>query len=68
VVRRVVQLVVSCLVLGIGVGLLLRAALGSDGYSTLINGTSLATGIDFAIVNLAVSMVPGLDRSRVARV
>jgi len=57
VVRRVVQLVASCVVLGIGVGLLLRAALGSDGFSTLINGISLATKIDFAVVNLVVSVV-----------
>lgn len=56
-VRRVVQLVASCVVLGIGVGLLLRAALGSDGYSTLINGISLAAEIDFAVVNLVVSVV-----------
>lgn len=56
-VRRVVQLVASCVVLGIGVGLLLRAALGSDGFSTLINGISLATKIDFAVVNLVVSVV-----------
>ena len=55
--RRVVQLVGSCVVLGIGVGLLLRAALGSDGYSTLINGISLATEIDFAIVNFVVSIL-----------
>ncbi len=51
------QLVASCVVLGVGVGLLLRAALGSDGYSTLINGISIATEIDFAIVNLVVSIV-----------
>jgi len=57
VVRRVVQLVAACVVLGIGVGLLLRAALGSDGFSTLINGISLATKIDFAVVNLVVSVV-----------
>lgn len=56
-VRRVVQLVAACVVLGIGVGLLLRAALGSDGFSTLINGISLATKIDFAVVNLVVSVV-----------
>ena len=55
-VRRVVQLFGACVVLGVGVGLLLRAALGSDGYSTLINGISLATEIDFAIVNLVVSI------------
>jgi len=57
VVRRLGHLIGSCIVLGIGVGLLLRAALGSDGYSTLINGISLATDIDFAVVNLAVSLV-----------
>lgn len=51
------QLVASCVVLGVGVGLLLRAALGSDGFSTLINGISIATEIDFAIVNLIVSIV-----------
>ena len=56
-VRRLGHLIGSCIVLGIGVGLLLRAALGSDGYSTLINGISLATDIDFAVVNLAVSLV-----------
>ena len=55
--RRVLQLFGSCVVLGIGVGLLLRAALGSDGFSTLINGISLATEVDFALVNLVVSVV-----------
>lgn len=55
--RRLAQLVGSCVVLGVGVGLLLRAALGSDGYSTLINGISIATTIDFAIVNLVVSIL-----------
>ena len=34
-VRRLVQLVLSCVVLGAGVACLLDAALGSDGYSTL---------------------------------
>jgi uncharacterized membrane protein YczE len=55
--RRLVQLVGSCVVLGIGVGMLLRAALGSDGYSTMINGISLATEIDFALVNIAVAVI-----------
>ncbi|GEP36342.1 hypothetical protein NPS01_00050 [Nocardioides psychrotolerans] len=53
----VTRLVVSCTVLGIGVGLLLTAALGSDGYSTMINGISLALELDFWIVNLAVGIV-----------
>ncbi len=51
---RLVQLGASCVVLGIGVVLLLRATLGSDGYSTLISGLALATGVDFAVVNVLV--------------
>ena len=56
-VRRVAQLVISCVILGIGVAGLLLAALGSDGYSTLINGLSLATGVPFVLVNLIVGVV-----------
>jgi len=56
-VGRVVQLVGSCLVLGVGVGLLLLAALGSDGYSTLINGLSLHFGVPFALVNALVGVL-----------
>jgi uncharacterized membrane protein YczE len=52
-----VQLLGSCVVLGVGVGLLLTAALGSDGYSTLINGISLESGIAFLWVNCAVGAV-----------
>jgi uncharacterized protein len=48
---RLVQLAAGCAVLGFGVGLLLRAALGSDGYSTLINGISIASGVPYAFVN-----------------
>jgi uncharacterized membrane protein YczE len=48
------QFVGSCVVLGIGVGLLLTAALGSDGYSTLVNGISLSSGLAFLWVNCAV--------------
>jgi uncharacterized protein len=54
VLRRVVQLVGSCVVLGVGVGMLLLAALGSDGYSTLINGLSLHFGVAFVLVNAVV--------------
>lgn len=46
-----VQLIISCMVLGVGVGLLLAAALGSDGYSTLVNGISIASGAPFVLVN-----------------
>ena len=53
---RFAQLVVSCVILGVGVGMLLRAALGSDGYSTFVNGLSLATGVSFFWVNLVVGV------------
>ena len=56
-VRRIVQLFGSCIVLGVGVGLLLLAALGSDGYSTLVNGISIATGVPFAVVNIFVGLL-----------
>jgi len=55
--RRFVQLVVACAVLGVGVALLLDAALGSDGYAALVNGLTLFTGMPFWIVNIAVSVV-----------
>lgn len=55
--RRVVVLVVSCAVLGVGVTLLLRAALGSDGYSTFINGLHLSTGIAFSVVNIGAAVI-----------
>jgi hypothetical protein len=53
----VVQLVVSCVVLGTGVALLLDARLGSDGYSMLINGLSITTGVEFGVVNVVVGVV-----------
>jgi uncharacterized membrane protein YczE len=49
--------VASCVVLGVGVALLLRAALGSDGYSTLINGLSLSLDLPFVVVNAVVGLV-----------
>jgi uncharacterized membrane protein YczE len=55
--RRLGQLVVSCVVLGIGVGLLLLAALGSDGYSTMVNGIALASGLPFVVVNCVVGVL-----------
>ncbi|MFC5730355.1 MULTISPECIES: hypothetical protein [Nocardioides] len=53
---RAALLIGGCLVLGAGVGLLLGADLGSDGYSTLVNGVSLSLDIDFWIANLAVGV------------
>jgi uncharacterized membrane protein YczE len=51
---RYVQLVLACAVLGVGVALLLEASLGSDGYSTLVSGVSLATGMPFWVLNILV--------------
>ncbi|MEO5986204.1 MAG: hypothetical protein ABIW50_07700 [Candidatus Limnocylindria bacterium] len=56
-IRQLVQLVVACVILGIGVALLLDAALGSDGYAALVNGLTLSTGLPFWIVNILVSLV-----------
>jgi uncharacterized membrane protein YczE len=50
------MLVVGCVVLGLGVAMFLTADLGSDGYSTLVNGSSLATGLDFWVANALVSL------------
>ena len=55
--RRTAMLLVGCVVLGIGVALLLAADLGSDGYSTFVNGLAITTGVDFWIVNLVVGVV-----------
>lgn len=51
---RYAQLVVSCVLLGVGVGLLLETSLGSDGYSTLVSGLTLATGLPFWVLNIVV--------------
>ena len=53
---RSALLLVGCVVLGIGVGLLLTADLGSDGYSTLVNGIALSSGLTFWVANLAVGV------------
>jgi uncharacterized protein len=52
---RLALLLGGCVVLGVGVGLLLTADLGSDGYSTLVNGIARTTGLSFLVCNVAVS-------------
>ena len=54
---KVVRLLVSCVILGMGVAMLLIAALGSDGYSTMINGLSIALGAEFFVVNFVVGVL-----------
>ncbi|MGH3372730.1 MAG: hypothetical protein ACRDPR_22315 [Nocardioidaceae bacterium] len=51
---RYAQLVIACTVLGAGVGLLLEAELGSDGYSTLVSGLTRVTGLPFWQLNVIV--------------
>ena len=55
--RRVAMLLVGCVVLGTGVAMLLAADLGSDGYSTFVNGISLTSGMEFWIANAIVGAV-----------
>jgi uncharacterized membrane protein YczE len=54
--RRAVLLVAGCLILGFGVALLLVADLGSDGFSTLVNGLAIASGLPFFVANTIVSL------------
>ena len=54
--RQLLLLGVGCVVLGGGVALLLTADLGSDGFSTLVNGVALSTGFSFWLANLLVSL------------
>jgi uncharacterized membrane protein YczE len=55
--QRLALLVGGCVVLGIGVAMLLTANLGSDGYSTLVNGVSIGAHIPFLASNMAISLV-----------
>ena len=55
--RRVVLLLAGCVVLGVGVAMLLTADLGSDGYSTFVNGLTISSGVAFWVVNLVVGVV-----------
>jgi uncharacterized membrane protein YczE len=54
--RRLLQLFAGCTILGVGVTLLLVPGLGSDGFSSLVNGISLATGLPFVVANALVSI------------
>ena len=51
------MLLVGCVVLGTGVAMLLTANLGSDGYSTFVNGLALSTGMRFWVANTIVGVV-----------
>ena len=51
------MLLLGCVVLGTGVAMLLAADLGSDGYSTFVNGLALSTGMRFWVANTIVGVV-----------
>ncbi len=50
------MLLIGCVVLGTGVAMLLTADLGSDGFSTFVNGIALRSGLAFWIANLVVGV------------
>ena len=54
---RFLVLLAGCVVLGVGVAMLLTADLGSDGYSTLVRGLSLSSGMAFWSANLLIGVV-----------
>lgn len=56
-VGRFALLIGGCVVLGAGVALLLTADLGSDGYSSLVNGVTLFFDIPFWVANLLVGVL-----------
>jgi uncharacterized membrane protein YczE len=57
VIRRGALLFVGCVVLGVGVAMLLTADLGSDGFSTLVNGVAIGLDIPFVVSNAGISLV-----------
>jgi uncharacterized membrane protein YczE len=54
--ERLARLVGGCVTLGLGVAMLLTADLGSDGYSTLVNGVSIGAEIPFLVSNISISL------------
>ena len=48
-------LLLGCVVLG-GVTMLLTADLGSDGFSTLVNGVAISLDVPFGVANVGVSL------------
>ena len=55
--RQLGLLVGGCVVLAVGVGMLLTADFGSDGYSTFVNGLARSLDVSFWVVNLALGVV-----------
>ena len=49
-------LLAGCVVLGVGVGMLLTADLGSDGFSTMVNGVAIGLDVPFVVANAGISL------------
>ncbi len=54
---RYVQLILGCTVLGSGVAMVLTAELGSDGYSSLVSGFTIRSGLPFWLLNAVVGAI-----------
>lgn len=55
--RRLIQVPLGCVLLGIAVAMLLKADLGADGYSTLMSGLTIASGLEFAVISWSCAAV-----------
>ena len=55
--RRTALLLGGCVVLGAGVSMLLTADLGSDGFSTMVNGVAIGLDTPFVLANTAISVI-----------
>ncbi len=56
-IRRGALLLLGSVVLGVGVAMLLTADLGSDGYSTMVNGVSIGLDVPFVVANAGISLI-----------
>lgn len=54
---RIAQLGIGLILYGLGIGLMLRANLGTSPWDVLTQGISLRTGLSFGIVTIAISAV-----------
>lgn len=53
----ILKLLVGAVILGLGIGLMLNARLGSDGFSTFINGIAVTLGVPFVLSNVGVGLL-----------
>ena len=56
-VRRGVQLVIGCVMVGVGLAVLVRCGLGLDPYRSLLAGIGHVAGVSFGTTNIAVGLL-----------